>query len=377
MVDKERCIYIIYIRNDNERVPESMTNCAVIIPALNPDRTLVNYINRLKEAGLDKIIVVNDGSGPESAPVFETVKETPGCFLLEHEVNKGKGQALRTAFEFFLAEPEFEGFTGVVTADADGQHLPRDTLKVAMELEKHPDCLILGCRDFDSENVPFKSKKGNKITSAVMKILFSRDVSDTQTGLRGLGRRFCRRCLDIKGDRFEFEMNMLIEAVLEHSVVQVPIQTVYFHQNRATSFKAVKDSAKIYSVIFAQFFKFCFASISSSVLDIALFSVISERLSAGLPQAKAIFWAGIGARLISAVYNYLINRKIVFRSGRNVTYSIAKYAALAACIMFVSAFSVRWLYTVLGIHETVIKICVDVILFIFSFKIQQLCVFEK
>lgn len=354
-----------------------MTDCAVIIPALNPDRTLLNYINQLQEAGLNKIIVVNDGSSRECLPIFEKVKEIPGCFLLEHEVNKGKGRALRTAFRFFLDTPEFENFAGVVTADADGQHLPQDTLRVAQELEKHPDSLILGCRDFDSENVPFKSKKGNKITSAVMKILFSRDISDTQTGLRGLGRQFCRRCLDIKGDRFEFEMNMLIEAVLERNVVKVPIRTVYFHQNRATSFKAVKDSVKIYGVIFAQFFKFCFASLSSSLLDISLFSVISRRLSTGLPQAKAIFWAGIGARLISAVCNYLINRKIVFRSGRNVTYSVAKYAALAACIMFVSAFSVRWLYTLLGIHETIIKICVDVILFVFSFKVQQMWVFEK
>lgn len=56
---------------------------------------------------------------------------------------------------------------GVVMADADGQHSPQDILKVGQAMEAQPDVMVMGCRDFSQENVPFKSRFGNKITRAI------------------------------------------------------------------------------------------------------------------------------------------------------------------------------------------------------------------
>ena len=236
---------------------------------------LIEYINKLISEGFDKLIIVNDGSAAECEPVFDQVKSIPQCTLLVHPENRGKGRALKTAFRYFLENTEYESYYGVVTADADGQHSPKDTRAVADAIAAggRKNNFVLGCRDFDSENVPFKSKKGNKITRAVMHLLFSKRITDTQTGLRGLNRKFIRECLKLGGERFEYEINMLIVGMRTQNIVEVPIETIYFNQNRASSFKAVKDSVRIYSVILASFFKFLFSSLSSAIIDILLFNV--------------------------------------------------------------------------------------------------------
>ncbi len=157
----------------------------VLIPSLEPDERLVTYVKELKAAGFEQIVVVDDGSGAISRPIFDRVAEA-GCVVLHHLVNRGKGAALKLGYDW-IGE-HLPDCVGVLTADSDGQHTVADCLKVSDALLKGENALYLGSRDFSLPNVPPKSRIGNRCTSTVFKALYGVWLPDTQTGLRAFRR---------------------------------------------------------------------------------------------------------------------------------------------------------------------------------------------
>lgn len=354
---------------------DSYYGIPVIIPAYEPDEKLLTLLGQLKEAGIRNMIVVDDGSGSGYQELFRRAEETEGCMVLHHAVNLGKGRALKTAFNACLLR--FPGLCGCVTADSDGQHTPRDILACMRKLWENPEALVLGCRNFDAADVPVRSSFGNKCTRKVFGYLVGLSVSDTQTGLRAIPAPFMRALMNVRGERFEYETNMLIETKnLSVPILEVPVETIYLEENKTSHFNPVKDSIRIYMV----FGKFLFSSLSSSVLDLLLFALFCRILQeasgffTGLPY---IVGATVLARVISAVYNFLLNYKVVFRSNANLAATAVKYFALAVCQMFCSAFLVNELFGLLGGHEVAVKIPVDVLLFFLSFVIQREFVYRK
>lgn len=228
----------------------------VIIPSLNPDENLVKTVKNIIVQGFEKIIIVDDGSKSECQCFFEELSNLTQVQIIHHDINKGKGAALKTAFTYYLHNYDQKTYTGVVTADADGQHLAEDIYKNALRLHNEilvgeTDVLVLGTRDFDNPIVPFKSKSGNKITTTIFKILYGKRINDTQTGLRGISNDYLKRCLKLQGERFEYEINMLIDAVVcGVKILEEQITTVYLNNNRETHFNPIKDSIKIYKVMF-------------------------------------------------------------------------------------------------------------------------------
>lgn len=339
----------------------------IVIPAYEPDEKLIGLLFKLQEAGFSDIVLVDDGSGEAYGHFFIEAKETYGCKVLQHAVNQGKGRALKTAFNFCLKE--FPDLPGVITADSDGQHTPECILSCASALAEHPGALVLGCRCFDGEDVPTRSEFGNKCTRVVMKYLTGITVSDTQTGLRGIPVDFMRQLLMVPGERFEFETNMLLETKKRKvPIVEVPIQTVYIEENKTSHFNPIKDSIKIYMI----FGKFLFSSLSSSVVDLALFSVfcyLFKQMDWG--RFSYITAATVSARVLSAFYNYSLNYKVVFQSESSVGTSLPRYVLLAIVQMGLSAFLVSRLYPHFGGAEVFVKVPVDVLLFFVSFAIQR------
>ena len=218
--------------------------CSVIcIPSYKPDHRLIDLIEALKESGCIRIVITDDGGGPEYAPVFTRAEEL-GCVVVRHEHNLGKGAALKTAIE--KAVLEFGPETGIVTADADGQHLPQDIVRVSDALTDYPDHLILGVRDFSRENVPLKSALGNKITSGFFRLATGVACCDTQTGLRGIPPKLLPLAQHTEGDRYDYEMNFLVEAVKSTPLIMIPIETVYENGNAGSHFHTFRDSFLIY-----------------------------------------------------------------------------------------------------------------------------------
>ncbi|NLA53591.1 MAG: glycosyltransferase family 2 protein, partial [Clostridiales bacterium] len=199
--------------NDNKQRTGRLMNpldAVVLIPTLHPDHLLVQYVEDLESLGFNRILIVDDGSGTEYASLFEQLDKHPSCQGIGYPTNQGKGYALKYGMRFI--SEHYPEAAGIVTADSDGQHTADDVLKVAESLVIHPKGLIIGSRDFKTDNVPWTSLAGNRLTSFFFAILYGKWLPDTQTGLRGFSLDLIPLMLEVPGDRFEYEMNMLILA---------------------------------------------------------------------------------------------------------------------------------------------------------------------
>ena len=225
-----------------------MSQVIVIIPAFEPDRRLLELICQLKQDFPD-FIVVDDGSRT-ATPVFDELRAYSGVTVLAHDTNRGKGAALKTAFaELLRRHPDA---LGAVTVDADGQHLPKDVVRVAESLRQHPDRLALGVRTF-TKGIPFRSRLGNLWTIAEFRLLTGHAVRDTQSGLRGVPFGLVPKLLDIAGNRYDYEIRMLTRAVLRSGdLCQIPIETVYEQGNRTSHFRPLADTFSTQRALFAE-----------------------------------------------------------------------------------------------------------------------------
>ena len=349
-------------------------NSVLIIPALNPPPEVIPYVAELKTEGFERIIVVDDGSREEFKQIFDELRDVYGCDLFVHAVNMGKGRALKDSLNYYMNTYSAE-YKGVITVDSDGQHLAKDVVRLDDALGGDDRSLILGVRDFDQENVPFKSSAGNRITRNVLRLLAGVHVRDTQTGLRGMPNGIIPAYLTLTGERFEYETAMLIESARKGIPIrEITIETVYLDGNKESHFNALRDSVRIYSLIFKMFFKYAVVSITSFLLDYGIFCLLAAAL-AGMADVKRIWIATAGARVISSLYNYLMNRKVVFKSDKGVRKTMVKYYALCAVQMCCSALLV--LMAVRGIHwpAAAVKPIIDIVLFLLSYRIQSRWIF--
>ena len=349
-----------------------MSNPIILIPALNPGEQLLTIITELKEAGLDRIVLVNDGSDSDCDLLFSRA-EQKGCLLVTHETNLGKGAALKTGLRAAIST--FGEDICVITADSDGQHKTEDILRVSYALDYNPDKLIMGVRDFSSENenVPARSRFGNVITSKLFKITAGVYCPDTQTGLRGIPSSLLDLALETEGTRYEYEMNFLSEASKKYGLFFVPIETIYEDNNSVSHFRPVRDSIRVYG----RFFRFLLSSLSGFAVDYAAFALLVDaftRSSTG-SQSQAIIYATVLARILSGIVNFLMNKKFAFKSKGNTVAESVRYVTLFFAQMATSAALVAGLS--LFIPAVVAKIIVDTCLFFVSFIVQKRWVFKS
>lgn len=358
---------------------------AVIIPSLEPDSRLEPYVKSLLEMGF-QAVVVDDGSSGGYRPVFDAIAQLPGCTVLRHDVNQGKGCALKTAYRFLMTQRPDVGF--IITADADGQHTREDVKKLEEALQSGMSGLILGTRDFSLKHVPSKSRMGNRITSFVFWLLYGVWCPDTQTGLRAFHANLLPLMEQVSGDRFEYEMNVLIALARQKiPMPAVSIQTVYENENVGSHFHPVRDSARIYKVIFGNFFKFISTSLIGSGIDIAIYNVLFNVLENALwePAWIRIAVAKTIARVISAAANFLMNKNFVFQLKTGGSRAGLKYAALSVVILASSVGLVSLLEYglkidgrfLLKIDERISSPVVDLFLFFLSYRVQRGWVFKE
>ena len=215
----------------------------ILIPAYNPSECLIDLTNRLIGENYI-VVVVNDGSNDKSLEIFKKLNKN--IIIINHAKNMGKGTALKTGFNYIKDNIEC---VGVITADADGQHLFEDIKKVTDSLIFNNESIILGCRN-NMNSAPLRSKFGNFFTRKIFKLATGYEIFDTQTGLRGIPNKYLKDLVKIKGDRYEYEINMLISfAIKKINIVEVNISTVYIDDNKASNFNAITDSYRIYKCI--------------------------------------------------------------------------------------------------------------------------------
>ncbi len=340
----------------------------ILIPAYKPDEKLNKLIDDLKAAGFMNIVIVDDGGGEPYKDIF-TKASAQGATVLTHEVNRGKGAALKTGLSYICKNaPE----SYVVTADCDGQHRPEDIRKLADAIPSYPDSLLLGSRD--KKLMPPRSKAGNTLTCFIFFITNGQWVKDTQTGLRVLPPNTLERFSRIDGDRYEYEMNMLVIARHEKiRITEVGIETIYIDDNASSHFNALRDGMRIYKLLLRQFFRFAGASVVSFAVDY-LAAYILRLIFPG-----QIYIPTYGARLISSVLNYNLNKKLVFRSGGD-KWSAVKYFALVVCTIVINSLIIQLFTNLFGNSNGLYmlgKIIADVIMFFVNYLVQKNFIFNK
>ena len=334
-------------------------NYVVLIPAYQPDERLLLLANELSGQNIP-LLVVDDGSTLQNE-IFE-ILEADGVPVLHHTTNLGKGAALKTGIRA-LAE---RGYDAVITADADGQHTVGDIRKMLSALGNFPDQLILGVRDLSA--MPAKSRIGNSLTKALFSGLYHTKISDTQTGLRAfsLNDKTLPQLLALAGDRYEYEMEMLMYAsrIWPAGIREVPIETIYIGRNETSHFHVIKDSFRVYRVLFRTLPRFLGVSLLSFGIDYGLFALLYSLVFHHSTPATIL------ARVVSAGCNYTLNRRLVFREGGS-SYNLKNYLLLAAAILTANT-ALMYLFTeILLLPAALMKVVTEVLLYAVSYGVQS------
>ena len=335
----------------------------ILIPAFEPDEKLPALIQELRHTAAEHaVVVVNDGSGPAYEPFFAQVKAL-GATVIGYQNNHGKGQALKTGFSYIAANHPGQP---VVCADSDGQHTVTDILKVAAAVG--PDkAIVLGERHFSGQ-VPLRSSFGNSATRFFFALATGTWLRDTQTGLRGYPAQLLPWLESVRGDRYEYELNVLLEARTRgYRFDSVPIATIYLENNESSHFRPLRDSMRIY----APLLKFSLSSFLGFLVDTLAFLVLAA-------ATGSLWMAVLGARAISAGVNFAVNRHLVFPEGRNVPLclSASRYVALAA-VLLAANYGLLLSFTQAGLPSLPAKILTELVLFLLSFAAQKRFLFRN
>ena len=254
--------------------------------------------------------------------------------------------------------------------DADGQHSLKDALYLFDKSMESEDSLILGSRE-QSKDSPLRSRIGNYITKKIFSVSTGVNIEDTQTGMRAFHKSLIPYLLQIKGERYEYEMNMLLDFARKGiKLKEYTIETIYINDNEESHFDTIKDSARIYS----QIIKFCGSSILSFIIDFLLYT-ICFLFSGSIILSNAI------ARIISLHFNFFVNKKFVFKNNKkdekNIAGEYISYLGLAAFIFAMNTLLLQGMVEALNINVFLAKIITEVVLFTLSYFVQRHLVFVK
>ena len=360
-------------------------NITAIVPSLHPDEKLMQVVQGLLDVGFTDIILVNDGSDAAHLEPFETAAKLPQVTVLTHEVNKGKGRAMKTAFAWCLENRK--GLDGVVTADGDNQHRSEDILRCAQAVTEDKSKVWLGVRDFSLEHVPARSRFGNTLTRNILRLFGGVSVTDTQTGLRAIPYSCLPFMLTVDGERYEYETEQLM-ALHDNGwdIGEVVIETVYIDENQTSHFHPIRDSWKIYKLIFrhafrklGQLLRFSASSLFSVLVDQGLFALLNAFLLSGLDAGKRQLIGTLSGRVVSSFVNYSCNKRLVFKN-KNASGSLLRYFILCAVQTVASFGLLRGLTALLrteGLQDNLVKMAVDTLLFFVSYRFQKNWVFPE
>lgn len=336
----------------------------ILIPAFKPSEKLPLLVKELLDQNNDLIIcLVDDGSGPEFKHIFDDCLQSENVVLLRHAVNIGKGGALKTGFNHILIK--YPDSKAIVTADADGQHLPEDIIRIANESDDFPDSLIMGFRDFGND-IPFRSKFGNNISKVVYRYLLGIKLHDTQTGLRSIPRQLAELTLNVKANKYELETEQLVLCSNHKiNIHQVPIATVYEDNNSSSHFNPFFDSLRIYFALL----RYTLTSILSALADLILFIIICT-------FSGNIIVNNLASRYLAMFIQFFLLKSFVFntKAGAIKLILFISYVSLTGVVSGILQVQLQDHF---DMNYILAKVLVDSALFFFNFLFLRDILFNK
>lgn len=340
----------------------------VLIPAYEPDVSLINLLREIQSKTEYDIVVVNDGSSDNSYQVLSQAASFAA--VLNHPKNMGKGQAIKTGLQYI--REHYPEDTVIATMDADGQHKVDDVIKLINAASDTNNQLIIGSRKF-SGKIPVRSKVGNIITRLVFMALTRVNVGDTQTGLRAFSARMIPFMLGVEGQRYEYEMNVLLGCAHRNiKITEIPIETVYINNNQSSHFNTFKDSYMIYKEILM----FSASSLICFLVDFCLYSILIW-LTRDMNTEIRVPASNIAARVVSASINFSINKRFVFKSRGSTFKAAAEYFVLASGILCLNTFLLTVLVKYILKNKLISKLLVEITLFFVNWSVQKFLKFKK
>lgn len=284
-----------------------------LIPAYCPENRMLALLEDLHARGFS-IVVIDDGSGADYDAVFDAAREFAD--VRRYTPNRGKGEALKAGLR--AIRESFQPPYTVVTADADCQHRPEDIEKVSDTAANHPDSLVLGKRLLD-KSTPIKSRIGNRISRVLYHLTAGRKIYETQTGLRAFSDRLLPRLLRLPGHRYEFEIDMLLNAS-DLDIIETEIQTVYFDNNAASHFRPFSDTVSLDK----EFIRYKLPSLIAGAADYLLFAVAASLSGAWLLPS-------VGARIVSLLIKFILNKAVFFSEKASAGRFLLTCAVILMC----------------------------------------------
>ena len=360
-----------------------MLKTTVVIPSYNPDVKLSMLVDELIMSGFSDIIIVDDGSDfgiKNVATTFEYVKKKAECTILHHPSNLGKGMALKTGFKFCMHNRSKD--TMVVTMDDDGEYSVSDVngcLEVYEEkyLEEKP--VLIASRDFSASTYAARRLIINKIAGIAMTYLCGVDVKDVQTGLRVIPIQYMKKLLKVSGERFEYEINMLVElkynniAMVEHIIPKEKETTI-----RYANYNPIWDICRLIAVML----KYAVSSLAATALDVAVFYIILLSMDDTLldiDKSAGMLLATVVARVVSSTFNCVVNKRTVFKSAepmKRVIYKFYIFTLVRAGFSYLMVLGASYILGSYADTATVIvKLLVDLVLFFAGYGIQKKFIF--
>jgi glycosyltransferase involved in cell wall biosynthesis len=344
-----------------------------LIPAFNPTESLLDVVRGLKKLIAEKgiapelfpILIIDDGSTKEeSLDIFKTLKKE-GFKTLIQPNNQGKGGAIKVGLTTFSSqEPDL---AGVCTLDADGQHVPDDALNLVDHFIENGACsLTLGVRSF-KENMPLRSKFGNVFTQKVFRVLSGKQILDTQTGLRIIPQALFVDFIQIKSEKYDFEMEALLHATSKKfPVEQIPIQTIYEEGNPSSHFNPLGDSILIYFV----FLRYLAGVSLAAFLDYLGFYLL-------ISLNKSVFFSLVVARSVSIFVYFALARKMIFQSEEKPVLKFFQFLPLAVFNVFYVNLFIGYYQSYLGGSAMLSKLVSELTFFMLNFLLQRFVIFPK
>ena len=357
----------------------------IVIPAYRPDDRLFGVIDGLI-SDEHRFVVVDDGSGPVCASLFRKLeKEYSHCVtVIHHSLNRGKGHAMKTAFEHIQNVCREDD--GILTIDADSLDRLNDAKALISAWEGDRSAFYIASNVFTGK-IPLRDKIGSTITRSVFAVTSGVRIGDTESGLRAFSVKLIPDLLKIKGERFDFEIAELLYAAKERiRIVEIPFEREYSTGNHRRHY-LFKDSWLIYKMIFV----FMLSSFSCFLIDYTLLLVLAGvfkklpgaievsagefRLSMLGTQVDTHLLALIIARTVSSFCNYLLNREIVFKTGSRA--AIVRFYAVIIGLLLANYGLLALVASENGLPLWIAQLVVQAVLYPISFILQRKFVFPE
>lgn len=353
-------------------------NISVIIPAADPDANLAVYIKNLIQNKIEDIIIVSSAADEALREFAQEAGAYPQVTVIT-ESRSGRGAALKAAFRFLSENrPDCDG---AVCTFADGRYPYRSVEACIKAFEDNPGHVIIGKRDFSGGNIPALKRIGLSLSSHIYRFGMGIKLSDTQSSLRLVPAEYFGFFSSLPGDGAGYETRMLTGIVNSNiPYAEVSADAVCVSAKKSENFSSLKDKIIIYGIVLTYFIKFALSSVSSYLIDMGVYAVLLALLQNTLGIGSQVLICTVVSRTISSIFNYIINRKTVFRSTDNFAGTTVKYYVLVLIKLAASyglIYLITYILNITGFVQLIVKALVDIVLFVFSFYFQRIWVFKN